>query len=184
MSRWAVGARLSLLDAAEALSRELREEDVEPLTWAMSERGRSTPAEVYAADVAAGVRFSRRLAEFWEQHDLLVTPTLGEPPPLIGELRPPAEAPFATQERTHRLVPFTMHFNLSGQPALSLPIGHSPDGLPIGVQLVAAYGREDLLFNVAFALEEAVGWAKRRPPVLSPAGRPTAAGRPDEVVSG
>lgn len=166
MARWAVTARMSVLASGEMLARALDEEDVEPLTWAMAERGRTTSAENYAAAVAGGVRFARRLADFFETHDLLLTPTLGEPPPRIGELTPPPEAPFATQRRTGTLVPFTMHFNVSGQPALSLPISLSREGLPIGVQLVAGYAREDVLINVAFALEEAIDWSTRRPPAL------------------
>jgi amidase len=61
--------------------------------------------------------------------------------------------------------PFTALFNITGQPAISLPLGWSSGGLPIGVQLVAPYGREDLLLRVAGALEVAMPWAGRVPPV-------------------
>lgn len=60
--------------------------------------------------------------------------------------------------------PFTVVFNISGQPAISLPLGHSGSGLPIGVQIVAPYGREDLLFRIAAQLEEAMPWKERIPP--------------------
>ena len=106
---------------------------------------------------------ARQFGRWWEDHDLLVTPTLGEVPPLIGELAPPPDDPFATQARTGRLVPFTTHFNVTGQPAVSLPLHVSRDGLPVGVQLVAGYGREDLLIQVAAQLEEAAPWGARRP---------------------
>ena len=59
----------------------------------------------------------------------------------------------------------TLPFNMSGQPAISLPLHWTPDGLPIGVQLVAAFGREDLLLAVAAQLEQAAPWAGRRPPL-------------------
>ena len=78
-------------------------------------------------------------------------------------IEPPEDEPFATQERTGRLVPFTTHFNVTGQPAISLPLHVNAAGLPVGVQIVAAYGREDLLIQVAAQLEEAAPWAGRKP---------------------
>jgi amidase len=94
----------------------------------------------------------------------LVTPTLGEPPVRIGELDPTPEDPLAGMRRAATFVPFTPAFNMSGQPAISLPLHRTAEGLPIGVQLVAAYGREDLLLRVASQLEAAHPWAHLRPP--------------------
>jgi amidase len=68
-------------------------------------------------------------------------------------------------QRAAQYVPFTPPFNSSGQPAISLPVHWTPDGLPVGVQLVAAYGREDVLIRVAAQLELAQPWADRRPPI-------------------
>ena len=163
--RWAVNARVRVEWLARRLGREITAEDVEPLTWAMASVGAQISGAEYASAVAAGSALARRFGQWWQDHDLLVTPTLGELPPLVGELEPPADEPFATQERTGRLVPFTTHFNVTGQPAISLPLHVSATGLPVGVQLVAAYGREDLLIQVAAALEEAAPWAGRRPPI-------------------
>jgi amidase len=162
-ARWVVNARLRLDWLGRLLGREVTAEDVEPLTWAMASAGQSVSGVDYAAAVAGGSALARRFGRWWEDHDLLVTPTLGELPPVVGDLEPPADDPFATQERTGRLVPFTTHFNVTGQPALSLPLHVSSSGLPVGVQLVAAYGREDLLIQVAAQLEEAAPWADRRP---------------------
>jgi amidase len=163
IARWAVNTRLSVLGIGAMLGREVRPDDVEPLTWAMASVAEQMHAVDYAQAIAASAAFTRRLSRFWEDHDLLLTPTLGEPPPLIGELEPPADDPFATQAHTASLVPFTTHFNVSGQPAISLPLHVNGSGLPIGIQLVAAYGREDLLIQIAAQLEEAAPWSDRRP---------------------
>ena len=81
--------------------------------------------------------------------------------------RPPRPAGGPEQEgrRINSFIPYTAQFNVTGQPAISLPLHWTEEGLPVGVQLVAAYGREDVLVRVAAALEEAAPWADRRPPV-------------------
>ncbi len=165
MARWVVSARMNVIALGQQLGREATAEDVEPLTWAMASAGQDLSAVDYARALSASVAFTRRVAAFWEDHDLLVTPTLGQLPPRIGELTPPPGEPFATQRDTATLVPFTTHFNVTGQPAVSLPLHVSAEGLPVGVQLVAAYGREDLLIRVASQLEQAAPWSSRRPPL-------------------
>lgn len=111
-------------------------------------------------------RVSRSVGTFFTAYDLLVTPTVGELPLPHGSLS--SEEPGHTVQSWLRKVfdhgPFTAVFNLSGQPALSLPLGHSESGLPIGVQLVAPYGREDLLFRLGAQLEQALPWKDRTPP--------------------
>jgi amidase len=97
--------------------------------------------------------------------DILVTPTLAEPPTRIGEFQNDPDQPMAPMIRAGRYVAFTPAFNASGQPAISLPMHWTPDGLPVGVQLVAAYGREDLLLRLASQLEMAQPWAHRRPAI-------------------
>jgi len=110
---------------------------------------------------------SRPVGAFFAQHDLLITPTLGRLPLPHGVLR--YDDPDHTVESWLRSVfdygPFTLVFNISGQPAISLPLGHSVNGLPIGVQVVAPTGREDLLLRVAAVLETAMPWRDRVPPV-------------------
>ena len=139
--------------------------DVEPATWAMAEQGRALGAAEYLRVLDELHAFGRRLRAFWrdrpdeEGFDLLVTPTLAEPAPPIGSLRG------ADVERILRLVPYTMPYNVSGQPAISLPLHWSADGLPLGVQLVARYGGEDLLVRVAAQLEQARPWRDRWPPI-------------------
>ncbi len=110
--------------------------------------------------------YRRRLQGWWDDDgwDLLLTPTLNEPPAAIGEHLAQPGDPMAGMKRAAQFVAYTPPFNTSGQPAISLPLAWNDAGLPIGVQLVAAYGREDLLLQVASQLEEAHPWADRRPP--------------------
>ena len=116
---------------------------------------------------ASGSRLNaREVAGWWtEGHDLLLTPTIAEPPPPLGTFDSPPDNPLHGLFRAAEVVPFTPPFNVTGQPAISLPLHWNADGLPIGVQLVAAFGREDLLLRVAAQLEAAQPWADRRPPV-------------------
>jgi amidase len=92
-----------------------------------------------------------------------VTPTLGEPPLKVGELYAGVGDVFEPMRRATSFVPFTPPFNVSGQPAINVPLSWNDNGLPIGIQLVAGYGREDVLIRVASQLEEAQPWAHRRP---------------------
>ena len=108
--------------------------------------------------------WTRRVAQWWVDHDVLVVPTSPEPPARLGEFAPTNTDP-AVGARMGRLVAFCSPFDVTGQPAMSLPLHWNDDGLPIGVQLVAAYGREDVLLRVAAQLERARPWADRRPPV-------------------
>jgi amidase len=146
--------------------QELGPDDVEPLTWAQAELGRVVTGEAYLDAVESLRAWSRRVARWWAPgdggFDLLLTPTMAKPPAPLGEIRGDdadgallAATPYAA---------FTLPFNVTGQPAMSVPL-HWADGLPVGVQLVAATGRADLLFRVAAQLESARPWADRRPPV-------------------
>lgn len=115
--------------------------DVEPQTWAMVEIGRMFSAREYVAAREALHAHTRRIARWWaDGFDLLLTPTLAEPPPLLGEFTAPPGDPFARMPRQTPFVTFTAPFNITGQPAISLPLHRNAAGLPIGLQLVAAYG--------------------------------------------
>jgi amidase len=113
-------------------------------------------------------RVTRPVGQFFARHDLLVTPTLGQLPAPHGTLDydNPDHTVRSWLRRLLEYGPFTAPFNVSGHPAISLPLGQSREGLPIGVQLVAAYGREDLLLRVAAQLEQAVPWKDRQPPIF------------------
>lgn len=113
-------------------------------------------------------RVTRSAGAFFTEHDLLVSPTLARLPAPHGTLRydDPEHTLTSWLESLDGYGPFTVLFNVTGQPAISLPLGHA-DGLPVGVQIVAPYGREDLLFRIAAHLEQAMPWKDRTPPVFA-----------------
>jgi amidase len=150
----------------QRVGRPAGEADMEPLTWALAERGRGARATELLAAVESVHAFGRRLALWWDGgFDLLVTPTQAAPPPAIGYLRSTAAEPLLAFIRSAPYGACTLPFNMSGQPAISLPLHWTPEGLPIGVQLAAAFGREDLLLAVSAQLESAAPWSARRPPL-------------------
>jgi amidase len=158
---WAVGVSVQLDDAAHKLGRALAPDETELLTYALGELGRMVSGAGYAEAWAWIHAASRRVAAFWTTHDLWLTPTVTEPPPPLGTFRSPPDDPLAGILRAGAFAPFTAPFNATGQPACSLPLYHNAAGLPIGVQLVAAYGREDLLLRVAAQLEAAQPFVHR-----------------------
>jgi amidase len=161
---WSAMTAANVATWGAVLGRELGPDDVEPLTWTLAEHGRRVDAVAYMQGLTTMGAFSRRVCSWWDDGwDLLLTPTLGEPPPPLGTLSTPDE-PFVGYARAGTFTPYTPVFNQTGQPAISLPLGQGADGMPVGVQLVAAYGREDLLLRVAAQLEAAAPWADRRAP--------------------
>jgi amidase len=150
----------------ELVNRELRPEDVEPYTWRFVEEGRKVTARQYITAAEWLQSWSRRMASWWaDGHDLLLTPTISEPPPLLGDLGGSGGEPRKKWLRNLEVIPFTPAFNVTGQPGISLPLHWTPEGLPVGVHLVAPYAREELLIRVAAQLEHAAPWAGRRPPL-------------------
>jgi len=156
----------ALQAAGEKIGRQLGAGDVEALTWALAENGRRVGATELLATIEYVHGFGRRLAAWWEDgFDLLLTATQAAPPPELGWITSTPEEPFRAFLRAAPYGVCTLPFNMSGQPAISLPVHVTADGLPIGVQLVAPYAREDLLVGVAAQLEQALPWSDRRPPV-------------------
>ncbi|MGZ4206437.1 MAG: amidase [Actinomycetota bacterium] len=140
-------------------------DDVEANTWTFAELGRTQTGAQVLTSREWLFAFARRVAAWWDGgFDLLLTPTLAMLPPALGSFEPTPENPFAASEPALALTPFTPPFNATGQPAISLPVAQSRTGVPVGVQLVARYGNEELLFSVASQLEQAFDWASRRPP--------------------
>ena len=148
--------------------RELGPDDFEAYTWHLVERGRAITGAAYIGAYEWLQRWTRDVASWWDEgFDLLVLPTLAAPPAELGWLADSGGSPDELLGRVFSYGPFTAHFNVTGQPAISLPLHWSEAGLPVGVQLVAASGREDLLLRVASQLEAAEPWNERRPPICA-----------------
>ena len=162
---WAAGGATTLNHFAELIGREPTEEDVEPFTWARWQRAATISLRDYMAAADKQQAWAVAVSEWWSQYDILLTPTTGEPAPTIAEMVPDRDEPWRIDKRYARIAVFTIPFNVTGHPAISLPLGTSATGLPIGVQLVAAHFREDVLIRVAAALETAAPWHDRRPPL-------------------
>jgi amidase len=166
--RWSAGVDWNLTYWSARAGREIGPDDVEQLTWALAEMGRSHNAGEYLRAVEYAQSVTRRAAEWWAGgFDLMLTPTLALPPLPLGSYVADAENPLMPIVTATPVAVFTAGFNATGQPAISLPLHMSVEGLPIGVQLVAAYGREDVLLRVASQLEEAAPWADRTPPIFA-----------------
>lgn len=167
MALWATGMAMAVRGFGETLGREMTKDDVEPVNWALVEQAQRLTAVDYAAAQAAGWAFRRELQQWWaDGWDLLLTPTVAEPPLPLTEFENNPEHPTAPMRRAGQFAAFTPPFNMSGQPAISLPLHRNAEGLPIGIQLAAAYGREDVLIRVASQLESAHPWASQHPPDL------------------
>ena len=175
-----------LMDAAPLVGRKATPADVEYTTWALNLLG----GEISAGEFVYAEHYlrssSRRIGEFFEKFDLLLTPTLAVPPFPTGSLQPPAHeralvrtlgrlragnilkligALEKSAEKVFDVIPWEPLFNVSGQPAMSVPLYWNSRNLPIGVHFVARYGDEATLFRIASQLEQARPWMNRRPPI-------------------
>ena len=158
-------AKWTIEEWGRKIGRPLTPADVEPGTWAFAElaAGITGPAYIHAIEELYAV--NRLAAVWWNDFDLLLTPTIPQAPPPLGLWEAPPDNPLHGLAMSSAIVGFVAPFNVSGQPAVSLPLHWNEHGLPIGVQLVAAYGREDTLIRISSQLEEARPWADRRPPI-------------------
>lgn len=152
---WTTAVSTNLDEIAAGLGRPIEPDDVETLTYGLYYLGKMITASGYASAWRWIQRAARRVAQFWERYDLWLTPTVTTPPPPIGTFTSPPDDPLAGIMAASEFAPFTAPFNATGQPAASLPLSKNAAGLPIGVQLVAAYGREDVILRVAAQLERA-----------------------------
>jgi Asp-tRNA(Asn)/Glu-tRNA(Gln) amidotransferase A subunit family amidase len=160
---FAVGASANILQRAQALGRVPDADGFERVTLATLAQAAALSATDYVLVLNRLHGISRQIAAFFETYDVLLTPTLAEPPVPLGTIDMMSTDIEAFAAQLWRFTPFTYPFNVTGQPAMSVPLAWNA-GLPIGVQFVGRYGDEAGLFRLAAQLEQAAPWAGRRPP--------------------
>jgi amidase len=160
---WMAGLTRRVDSISDMIGRPVLAEEVEGYNWTASERGRATSGSEWSKAQEEQQLWSVRVVEWFDQFDVLLTPTSGCPPLRTDELWPAPEHPWRMGRKYGQIGRFTLPFNVTGQPAISLPLYETADGLPIGAHLVAKMGREDILLRLAARLEEALPWAARYP---------------------
>lgn len=180
----AAEARADIEMTAALAGRKPRMADFEAATWGLGLVGKATSASAYATAVRSMQMTARTIGRFLERYDVVLTPTLADPPPVIGALQP-SKAELALMktisrlhagwllgaldivkplaEKTLAFIPYTPVFNVTGQPAMSVPLYWNEAGLPIGVHFAARLGADDVLFRLAGQLERARPWFDRAP---------------------
>ena len=177
--------------AEEMTGTRVQRSDVEESTWLCRELGRGFSAAELSVTLERLHRATRQIAGFFETYDLLLTPALASPPVRHGDLQPRGlEAtlqglaarlgvgrylrygPLLRQaaDRAFRFMPFSPIWNITGQPAASLPLHWTPDGLPVGVQVIARFGQEETLLSFAAQIEQACPWSQHLPTAVADMG--------------
>ena len=180
--------RAFIKEAEEYINRKASYKDFEPLTWLIASLGKKFSASDLSRAINAVQIASRKVGEFFEKYDVLLTPTLAMPPLKKGETQLRGIQDFMVKlcgrlnagglaltfigldrfaEEVYRFAAYTPLFNVTGQPAMSVPLYWNDEGLPIGMQFACRYGDEATLFRLAGQLEKARPWADRVPPVCA-----------------
>jgi amidase len=162
---WSAGVAENVDGMALITGRAPEPGEIEPLTRALADMGRQQTAPNYLISLTVLQRISRDFQRFFVDYDVLLTPTLAEPPLPLGTLESPPDNPLFGIIRSGQYVPFTPICNITGQPAMSVPLYWNTQGLPIGSHFIGRYGDEATLFRLAAQLEQARPWSNRRPPV-------------------
>ncbi|VAW38117.1 Amidase family protein, partial [hydrothermal vent metagenome] len=163
---WAAGCAWGVKGIAQLSGRAPAPEMYEPVTWGLYQMAQQHGSSDYLLAVQAIQQISRQIAHFFQEIDLLLTPTLAEPPLPLGSFDSTPENPMAGFERAAAFAAFTPLANATGQPAMSVPLVWNKDNLPIGVQFTGRFGDEATLFQLAGQLEEARPWMGKRPLIL------------------
>jgi amidase len=159
---YAANIGLGVAFGAMVTGKEPKPEYMEKLTWEMFQRGLGQSSIEYMGALAQLQRYTRELIEFSSGFDMLMTPALARRPLEIGDIKPDGDNPLGEFARTGLFTPFTAVFNVTGQPAISLPLFHGEDGLPLAVQFAGQPRGEAALLTLAGQLEAETGWAERR----------------------
>jgi amidase/6-aminohexanoate-cyclic-dimer hydrolase len=158
---------LSVRQAEQRFGRAMTDNDFEILTLAMAHNAQNTTATDYVAAQLAAFQISRELATFFETCDVFLCPTLCSPPVRIGELNTMSQDLSHIGPILRRYMPGTAMFNMSGQPAMSVPLAWNAAGLPLGMMFSARFGDEATLFRLAAQLEQERPWRPRLPPICA-----------------
>jgi amidase len=164
---WSARSAATLDGWAAQIGQAPTPDQFEPFTWALQERGRHCTALMLLHALQRLQTGSLDVARFFTRYDIWLTPTLAEPPVPLGTFDSPPEDPLWSFQRAMEFVPFTPICNVTGQPAMSVPLYWTPEGLPVGTHFTARYGDEATLFRLAAQLEAARPWSGRRPPSVS-----------------
>jgi Asp-tRNA(Asn)/Glu-tRNA(Gln) amidotransferase A subunit family amidase len=194
LTYWAISAQEVLNNAAELLGHSVLRQDVELSTWTLASVGGVVPDAEKAWAKAVIERATKVFLEFSKNYDVIMSPVLGSLPLHIGQNSPSSSEKVAMRvvdglhspwlmkavmraiaAKSFAFAPFTAQFNMTGQPAISVPLAWSPDGLPIGIQFAGKLNADGLLLRLARQLELAQAWAYRRPPLWSGENVPEAA---------
>jgi amidase len=183
-----VETRATIEEAEVLLNRKASFKDFEPSTWVLGLLGKQCRAPEFSKTLNVAQLTARQIGQFFEKYDVLLTPTLAMPPVVTGELQPKGIRAVAMKllgrlnagELINRLsgidvlaqhvfefMPYTPLFNVTGQPAMSVPLYWNDAGLPIGMHFVSRYGDEATLFRLAGQLEKAKPWSERIPPICA-----------------
>ncbi len=163
----ACGTALGVKKALAAKGRTLRQGDVEGVTRGAIAYARHISGADYLDAVGKIHAYGREMAAFLEDYDILLSPTLAEPPAEVGRFSHDTEDYVDFRMGPGRVFgysPFCAPFNASGQPAVSVPLHWTPEGLPVGVQLAARFGADEMLIALCAQVEGAQPWFERRPP--------------------
>jgi amidase len=167
MCSFAAGNAAMIDGLAQITGRTPTQDVFEPFTWTLYEMGREVSASIYLQAVHTFQTTGRQLARFLLDYDVWLTPTVAEPPLPLGSFEASIENPWPALLRVGTFMPFTPICNVTGHPAMSVPLYWNGDGLPIGAHFVGRFGDEATLCRLAAQLEEARPWAGRRPTVAA-----------------
>jgi amidase len=172
MLYWTANLALWIEEVASGLGRPIDESTLEATTLACYRHGKTVKATDLLRAMEVANRISRTFAAFFQQYDVLLTPTLPGPPAVLGTINANDESLDAEgwTRRTFAFTPFTPVFNMTGQPAISLPLARTGADLPIGMQFVGRFGAEDTLINLAAQLESSMPWPRVAPLADAAAG--------------